>query len=87
MAGGTLRLTKSAGGVQGSISRARFGADDVLAGGQSFQSFSALKRHLGSPGKGKDGFTREFHHIVEQRTANTNRFGTNRIQNTKMLLF
>jgi len=49
--------------------------DDVA--GQGFDSFSALKKYLGSPGKGN-----EWHHIVEQSQITRSNFTSQMINNT-----
>ena len=45
---------------------------------RTFKSFDQLKRELGAAGEGK-----VWHHIVEQRAANVERFGTEAIHNTQ----
>lgn len=50
-------------------------------GGQGFNSFNALKRHLGPAGKGN-----AWHHIVEQTKGNVQRFGSEVIHNTSNIV-
>src|SRR5262249_25097752 len=51
---------------------------EIAAKPQSFPSFDALKRALGPAGDGK-----VWHHIVEQRAANIEKFGAEAIHNTQ----
>ena len=53
------------------------GAKALLAAGQGFKSFSALKGFLGAAGKGQ-----AWHHIVEQTPANVKQFGAEAVHNT-----
>ena len=55
-----------------------FGKKAVTEGISSFKSFDALKRELGPAGEG-----RVWHHIVEQRGANVEKFGAEAIHNTE----
>jgi hypothetical protein len=53
---------------------------ELLSGGhRAFGSFRAFKRYMGKAGEGK-----EWHHIVEKRTAK--RFGVNAIHNTENVI-
>jgi hypothetical protein len=49
--------------------------------GRGFNSFTALKRFLGSPGAGN-----QWHHIVEQTPGNLKLFGADVIQNTNNIV-
>lgn len=51
------------------------------AGGKGFDSFSALKRFLGSPGKGN-----QWHHIVEQNQITRSGFTSKMINNTENII-
>ncbi|MEJ0091347.1 MAG: toxin TcdB middle/N-terminal domain-containing protein [Limisphaerales bacterium] len=55
-----------------------FGKKAANDGVRSFKSFDALKRALGPAGEG-----RVWHHIVEQRAGNVEKFGAQAIHNTE----
>jgi hypothetical protein len=72
LGGGFVRPGASAG------SAGSFAPNAQKSASQSFKSFDSLKRSLGPAGEGQ-----VYHHIVEQRAANVQRFGAETIHNTQ----
>lgn len=70
---GIERLPKGTVPLENDVTKTAGG----FVSGQSYTSFSALKRELGPAGN-----NRAWHHIVEQTPENVKKFGTELIQNT-----
>ncbi len=72
--------TNEANAAQQTLDKARtvFESSASQSGNLAFKSFDAFKRAMGPAGEGK-----VWHHIVEQRTANIEKFGAEAIHNTR----